>query len=151
MEDALTWFRTSQDHLRSAEDNLKIGKYHIAFQEAIYCGETLLKAVLIKNNKFSIISDKHHNIIELLKKIQKENCVDSIIMTQLADIIMNKGFGYINVTSETGSHMDCQASQAPNIRYPINGSVPNELFGYTDACEKIEQAGQLLRILSPFF
>jgi HEPN domain-containing protein len=147
MENELVWLETARGHLRSAKNNLNIKEYYIAYQEAIWCGESLLKAVLVKNCKFAA-SDWHHNIAKLLKKIRAEQCIGPEMINQIEDIVENRGFGYIDVTSEGGSHMDCPAAEAPKIRYPINGCPPHELFGYNDASEKIEQAEQLLEIVS---
>jgi HEPN domain-containing protein len=154
MENELIWFETAKIHLKSANDNLNIRNYYIAYQEATWCGECLLKAILVKNNKFISSGrhrDKHHNIVRLLDKIKTEQCLSSTILSQVEDIIEARGFGYIDVTSTNGTHMDCISTEAPNIRYPINGAVPNELFDYNDAFKKIEHAEQLLQIISQIF
>lgn len=150
MKDELAWFETAKAHLHDAIDSLNNGNYRLAYQEALLCGEILLKAVLEKNNKFTH-EDMHHNITGLLRKIKSEQCLRPNMLNQIEDIIINKGFDYIDVTSNGGSHQDSPAVESPKLRYPIDGSPPNELFDHSDALKKINQAKQLIKIISQIF
>ena len=93
------WFETAKDHLRAAKKNLKIGEHLIAFNEAIYCAEVALKAVLEKYGKF-FNQDKHHKIPTLFEKIKSERCLPPNLTLHLENLIgdeRNGGLGYIDM------------------------------------------------------
>ena len=153
MSDATTWFETAKNHLKIAQKNLVLGEFLTAFREAITCAELTLKSVLVKKEIFTK-KDKHHKIIPLYNKIKSEKCLPSNIEHNLDKIFgtpQGGGLGYINVSSPNGSHIDTTAGFHTNLRYPVSNSTPDKFITEADAREKLKQAEQLIKIISPHF
>lgn len=151
-------FETAKMHLKAAEENFRIGQYLVAFQFALISAEVALKSVLIIKGVFRDrhwpFGDKHHRIPELINKIRRENCLPNEIFQQVADIIgdeNNGGLGYIRIADDSGYFMECTSGQHVLLRYIYKESSPYDKVKSHDAKEKVEEARQLIKVLSPFF
>lgn len=158
MNDGQLWFRTAKKHLQAAEENLRIGQYLVAFQFAVISAEVALKSVLISKGLFIErrwpFGDKHHMIPELINKIRSENCLPNEIFQQVANIVGddNKGgLGYIRIAEDSGYFMECTSGQHVLLRYIYKEASPYDKVKSHDAEEKVEEARQLIKIISPFF
>ena len=147
-----TWFETAEDHLRAAKDNFRLRNYAIAYSEAIYCGETALKAILVKCGIFDPKEDRIHDQVKLLNRIKRNNCLPSNLVNPIENIIHDvgsrRGLPYVDV-SHGLDHINCTA-HAPYLRYPGGGSTPYEMVSLSDAQEKIDLAEKLLKLLDIF-
>jgi len=158
MNNGKLWFETAKRHLNASEENLRIGQYLVAFQFAIISVEVALKAVLVKHGLFVEkrwpFGDKHHKIPVLFDKIKRKNCLPEETLKQLATIVGDEnrgGLGYIRIVIAFDSYMECTSGQHTSLRYIYKEASPYDKIRENDAKEKVDEATQLINILSAFF
>ena len=84
-----TWLRSAEEHLGYAERLLRDGYDELAYEKAVYSGECALKAVLVKNGKFSR-KDWTHDQRSTVKKIRDNSLLDSSLIDELDDLVSNR-------------------------------------------------------------
>jgi HEPN domain-containing protein len=150
-------FQTAEKHLKTAEDNLRIGQNLAAFTFAIMSAEVALKSVLMSKGIFideRPPGDKHHKIPKLFRKVKRENCLPPETIEDLESIVGNEnrgGLGYIRIVTPTGDYIECTAGEYTLFRYIYKEASPYDLVKENDAKEKVDKARQFINILSPFF
>jgi len=142
----IAWFETSKEHLHRAKNNFESGDYFSAHYWAAFCGETALKAVLVKCGIDRV--NYTHDQFELLDKIRSKNCLPPEVFSQVAHLI--KDLGHVDLTSPSEDNVSYTDTYTPSVtRYPRGEFTPSEMVSKEEASEKIQLAEQLVRILEP--
>jgi HEPN domain-containing protein len=147
------WYRASKEHLQHAKNAFNINDFYLAYTEAMYSGECSLKSILACFNRLTD-DDLHHKFKKLLNRIEDENIISSTLLDSIEAIIGNPssaGLGRIDLNSPSGSYQDCFSEQLPSLRYPKDNSSPDEFIEEADARSKIEEAENLINLISTLF
>jgi HEPN domain-containing protein len=138
LKDAEEWFSKAEVFLSCAKTLLNEKRYEIAYNFSMYVGEFVLKAILVKHNKFITREDYTHNQKELFKKIEREILqIPQETLQELGRIIDELEL------VETSTGVVCQQAQVGNMRY-MNISINED-----ETKHKIELAEKLLRLVKP--
>ena len=86
-----TWLKSAEEHLSYAEQLLADGYDELAYEKAVYSGECALKAVLVKNGKFTK-KDWTHDQRNTIKKIRDSLLLDSSLIFSRADFRISRGY-----------------------------------------------------------
>ena len=139
-----TWLKSAEEHLDYAERLLSDGYDKLAYEKAVYSGECALKAVLVKNGKFSR-KDWTHDQRSTVKKIRDNSLLDSSLIDELDDLVSNldgvEGLTWVDL-DYGGSHMDC--AHIASTRYPVDSYTPYEMLSSGDAKLKVDLARNVL-------
>lgn len=136
-------------NLDTAKKALDEGLYDVAFVRSFWCCENLLKAILVKEEKFDTGKggDKHHNCWRLYQKIKGLNIIDENKISTIEHVLVD--LVTINISSGS-SHINSShdgRSKVGDLRY----DDLNKYVDLNDVREKVELANQLVSLLTGYF
>lgn len=145
--DWTTWFRNAEDHLTMAKRAMEAELDEIAYEKAVYAGECALKAVLIKEGKFSR-DDWTHDQKKICQKIRELAILSDETQQKINDIVEGTtemdGISHVDLTVES-SHQDCP--HIAQTRYPTDNYTSYDMLKSGNAEEKIHLAQEMIKIL----
>jgi len=153
----LGWLKQAKRFVKMAKlclnNNYQEGSYYLS----LHAGELVLKSVLIHCGIFEE-SDKTHNMLDLLQKIENHNCLSSRVLNDIKNIVESpespsNGLSHVDIAYQPYAspninvRIDCEASMTSAIRYPQNSIPPYEYIDNSKARKKVMLADKLILLL----
>lgn len=145
-----------EDFKKGAQSNLEIAGealnkqlYVDAFIHSFWTLENLLKAILVKSNKFvnRANGDRHHRCLGLFSKIQDHHLIPADVLDEVESHMMD--LLTINVYSG-GGHVDSPPHLSHKVINDIRYFDAASYIGLNDSRPKVQKAELIYRLLNPY-
>lgn len=155
IEEWRVWLNQARRFAEAAKYILDQSYYEIAYYLALHAGELALKSMLKKCGVFKK-EDETHDMLKLLYKIERYNCLPPNILNELKRIVEGEvegtGLSHVDVGPIEGRKIiDCEAGMTSQIRYPVGGKAPYEFITQVQAEEKVNLATRLICVICKYF